>query len=163
MRWKVETVLLPLMFLAACLPAAEPRSMSIQVRETQVRVAPTFLAAVVTTVKYGDVVNVLESGEQWYRVELPGRSQTGWIHASALTSKRIQLQAGGDASVTASSGELALAGKGFNAAVEAEFKRNNKELDYTWVDRMERMNASLNDIRLFLEQGELHPNVGGGR
>lgn len=146
------------------LAQAETRTMTVQVRETQVRATPSFLGAIVASVKYGDALNVLESGDQWYRVEVPGTSRVGWIHASALTAKRLQLRAGQqDVSAAASSGELALAGKGFNAAIESEFRRTRKDVDYTWVDRVERLNASIAEIRSFLEEGELHPQTGGSK
>jgi len=60
------------------------------------------------------------------------------LHSFRLSEKRIVLKASKkDAEVAASSGELALAGKGFNADVEAEFKRNHREIDFSWIDRMQ--------------------------
>jgi hypothetical protein len=44
------------------------------------------------------------------------------MHESALSAKRVKMQAGGTAKTGATSDELALAGKGFNKDVEAQFK-----------------------------------------
>lgn len=65
----------------------------------------------------------------------------------------------GDAATGASSDEVALAGKGFNAQVEAKMKADGK-LDYTWVDRMAAFQVSEDQIALFRAQGKL---LGGAR
>jgi hypothetical protein len=79
-----------------------------------------------------------------------------------LSEKRIVLKAGGkEAEVAASGGELALAGKGFNADVEAEFKKQHKEIDFSWVDRMQAMKVPQEKIGTFLREGRLAPAQGG--
>jgi hypothetical protein len=86
------------------------------------------------------------------------------MHASALSEKRIVLKAGGkDAEVAASGGELALAGKGFNADVEAEFKARNRKIDFSWIDRMQAMKVPPEKITAFLQEGGLAPPQGGGK
>lgn len=80
------------------------------------------------------------------------------MHGSALTKKKVVMQAGGqDAQVAASGEELALAGKGFNQQVEAEFKERNPSVDFKWVDWMEKSVFSPEDILAFLRAG----GVGG--
>jgi SH3-like domain-containing protein len=111
------------------------------------------MGQMITMLKYTDRVEVLEEKRGWARVSLSGKQ--GWVHLSALSSKKIVLQAG-DKNVeqTASSSEVALAGKGFNAQVEAEYKQE-KGLDYTWVDRMEQITVSAVEIAAFIEEGAL--------
>jgi hypothetical protein len=106
-------------------------------------------------------VEVLEERSGWARVSLSGKQ--GWVHMSALSTKNIVLQAG-DSNVqqSVSSGEVALAGKGFNEQVEAEYKQQNN-LDYTVVDRMERFTVSIDEILLFVEEGALTMDEGGAR
>ena len=85
----------------------------------------------------------------------------GWIHASALTPKKIVLRAGAeDVEAAASSDELALAGKGFNQQVESEFRAKNPNLDFTWIDEMETYVVSENEMKQFLKEGELSPEGG---
>jgi hypothetical protein len=73
------------------------------------------------------------------------------------------LQAGDEnVQQSASSGEVALAGKGFNEQVEAEYKQQN-DLDYTMVDRMEQFTVSIDEVVLFVEQGELMLDGGDAR
>jgi hypothetical protein len=54
------------------------------------------------------------------------------------------------------SGELALAGKGFNAQLEAEF-RNKNQLDFTQVDRMEKITIRSEQMESFLKEGLIVP------
>jgi hypothetical protein len=89
------------------------------------------------------------------------RKIKGWMHMSALTTKTIALQAGkADVKTGATSSELALAGKGFNAKVEAEFKKKNKNIDYNWVDRMEALVINPGQMQAFLKQGQVNPPEG---
>ncbi len=86
------------------------------------------------------------------------------MHSSALSEKRIVLKAGGRTRRSrASSGELALAGKGFNADVEAEFKARNRNIDFSWIDRMQAMKVPPDRIAAFLQEGGLVPAQGGGK
>lgn len=141
--------------MAGCSVLANARSMQVQVRETQLRATPSFLGKIITTSAYGDQVDVRETRDAWSQVTLAD-GQTGWMHTSALTTKTIRLQVGETAAATAaSSDELALAGKGFNSDVEAEFKRRNREIDFKWVDRMEKMDVSAEEMRTFLGRGGL--------
>lgn len=148
--------------LAAWAMAAGEKLMSVQVRQGELRAGPSFLAAVVRTVAYGDRLAVLEEQGPWARVSTQDRSAAGWIHTSALTRKRVVLQAGQkDADLAATSDEIALAGKGFNSDVEAEFKARNRSIDFTWVDRMEKMTVSPKEMQTFLAQGGVKPGKGG--
>jgi SH3-like domain-containing protein len=103
---------------------------------------------------------VEEQGE-WNKVSAPG-GKTGWIHSSALTRKRIVMKAGAENVETAASGqELALANKGFNSDVEAQFKSQNKDLDFTWVDKMAKIKVTPEQAQAFLKAGDVAPKGGG--
>lgn len=141
--------------------SAAPQTMSVQVQNGQLRAQPSFLGASVAPLAYGDVVTVLEEQAGWMKVQTADGKQ-GWIHNSALTRKRIVLRADAkDAPTAASADELALAGKGFNSDVEAEFKAQNKDVDYTWVDKMEKIKVDPLEIRKFLSEGKVTPEKGG--
>ncbi|MFH0880636.1 MAG: hypothetical protein V2A34_13050, partial [Lentisphaerota bacterium] len=62
-----------------------------------------------------------------------------------------------DVRTGASGEELALAGKGFNSDVEAEFKSQNKNVDFTWVDKMEKMKETPDELISFLKEGQVNP------
>lgn len=137
--------------------------MSVQVRDGQIRQTPSFLGKVVASVSYGDQVTVLSEKSGWSQVRLSSGS-TGWIHGSALTPDKIQVQAGGSRVGTgASAEELALAGKGFNSDVEGEFKKRHQDIDFSWIDRMEKIVITPEETVVFLKAGEVAPAEGGSR
>jgi len=136
--------------------AAGQKMMSVQVNTGVLRVTPSFLGGIVTRLSYGDRVYVLEEEESWTRVGLSWNADKGWIHSSALTPKKIVLKAGTeDVEVAASGEEIALAGKGFNQQVESEFRAENPNLDFTWIDRMEKCVVSERQMKRFLKEGGL--------
>lgn len=162
--WWLLTCSVLLFVSSAVAIQAARKAMSVQVRQGQVRTTPSFLGKVAATLSYGDRVETLEEKNGWIRVVPPGKKPPGWMHASALSEKRIVLKAGAkEAQQAASGGELALAGKGFNADVEAEFRSRNRAVDYAWIDRMQRMNVSAESVQAFVREGNLAPGKGEGR
>jgi uncharacterized protein YgiM (DUF1202 family) len=132
------------------------KEMSVQVRDgtvAQPRVVPGHGSR--RTVAYGDRVTVNQTQAGWCEVTLAGK--TGWIHESALTPKKVVLASGGaDARVqSVGSEEVALAGKGFSKEVESEYKKQNPQLDFTWVDWMGRQTVPSEQLVEFLKQGDL--------
>ena len=154
---------LALAAIAAGVLAAGAATMSVQVRTVQIRATPSFLGRVVAPMSYGDRVQVLETKNAWMNVTGPG-GQSGWVHGSALTKRKIVLAAGSqDVQTGASGDELALASKGFNSDVEADFKSKNKKIDFTWVNRMEKFKVSPEQLLDFLKEGGVKPAEGGAR
>lgn len=134
--------------------AAFSATMSVQVKSAEIRSMPSFLGKIVGTANYTDPVTVVSSKGDWMQVT--AGPVNGWVHSSALTKKKLKLEAGtGDANVAATGGELALAGKGFNKQVENQFRQKNPNLSFEWVDRMERMRVSPGEIDKFLKDGQL--------
>ena len=131
------------------------KEMSVQVRDGQLRNRASFLGTVTGTVAYGDRVTVNQMQAGWCEIATASGA-TGWIHESALTPKRVELSSGaGDARTGASGEEVALAGKGFSKEVEAEYKKQNKDIDYTWVDWMGQQTVPDAQLVQFLQQGDL--------
>ena len=143
--------------------AAPPKTMSVQVKEGQLRSTPSFLGTLITNLAYGVRVEIIQEQGDWRKVGIRGGPQ-GWMHASALTTKTIILKAGaGNVQTSATSSEVALAGKGFSEEVEQQYKRNNRSLDYAWVDRMERFQVTPEQMQAFLKQGSVVPAEGGAK
>lgn len=131
------------------------KMMSVQVKKCQLRNQPSFLGKIVNNLSYGDQVTVLEEKESWFNVQPPSEG-AGWVHVSALSTKKIVLNPGsGGVASSTSSEEIALAGKGFNAQVEQEFKKQNSSVDFSWIDKMEHIAIPQKEIQAFLQQGEL--------
>jgi len=158
-----RTSLFALLFLAAAAAAfaADPVQMSVKVKEAQLRTSPSyFTGKIAAMLAYTDRVTVIEKQKDWARVSFPAKKAEGWIHLSALQDKAIALTSGSETvAKQASSGEVQLAGKGFNKEVEAKYKQDNK-LDYTWVDKMEAFKVTPEQIVAFFTQGGLSPEGG---
>jgi len=141
--------------------AVQSQMMSVQIRDGRLRAAPSFLGKVIGPVAYGDRVTVLEEKRAWRRVSAPGGVQ-GWIHQSALTTKKIVLRAGAaDVDTGATTDELALAGKGFNQQVENQYRSQRPDLNFAWLDRMAEYRVSPAEMAAFLREGELRAEGGG--
>jgi hypothetical protein len=150
-----------LLFAAASVFADE---MSVTVQKTPVRDKPSFLGKTLVILSYADRVTVLDqSTTGWVKVTAPDGKVQGWVSAKALQSKKIVLAAGSqDVNQGASSGEVALAGKGFNPAVEQQYKADGK-IDYTWVDKMGKIEVSSDQLSSFIAQGGLSNPDGGAK
>lgn len=137
------------------------KTMSVQVKKCQLRNKPSFLGKIVINLNYADQVTVRNEQENWLDVTPVNQQQGGWVHVSALSEKEIVLNPGSkDIEQAASGEELALAGKGFNEEVENNFKKKNKNIDFTWVDKMEKIVISGQEMQQFLKEGGLR--AGGG-
>jgi hypothetical protein len=138
------------------------KTMSIQIRKCHTRQSPSFLAQVTGTLPYGRKVDVIIEQESWIQVICKESGISGWVHTSALTPKKIIMIAGEkDVPISAQSEEYALAGKGFNKDVENRFRSQNPDLNFTWIDRMERFIVSARHKDTFLAAGQLgHPKEG---
>ena len=149
------------MFAASAVMAASA-TMSVQVKDAPVRATPSFVGKVVGTLAYGDQVEIRETQGAWSKVA--GAGASGWMHTSALSSKKIVLAAGQEqAKVAASGDELALAGKGFNSDVEGQFKAAHKDIDFTWINRMEKIKIPSSEMQGFLKSGDVTPKEGGAK
>lgn len=154
-------VLITSLLLLVSVQVSQAEELNVQVRTGKLRARPSFLGKIIATVSYGDMVTVLREQGEWVLARRPGGKQ-GWIHISALTDDEIELSAGNrNVETVASSDELALAGKGFNSDVEAEFKTRNKDIDFTWVDWMEKIIVSPEQMEGFLKVGKVTPPRGG--
>lgn len=136
--------------------------MSVQVKKADLRGTPSFLGSITSSLQYGDKVTVEQQNGAWYKVSKTDTGASGWLHTSALTKKTIVMKAGDTAQTQtgASSGEMALAGKGFNADVEQQFKAGHQNIDFSPVDRMVTYKASSGEIQSFIRDGGLKPQGG---
>ena len=141
--------------------AQTQKIMTVQVKETQLRSTPSHLGKIITRAPYGARVTVLEERGDWKRAAY-GNSR-GWVHASALTTKRIVLTAGKTAQTgSVNQDEIALAGKGFNQEVENRYRKTNQNLDYAWINRMENFTVSADQMETFIGEGRLKLGMEGG-
>lgn len=153
-------VLLMLACAGLGLMAAPPTRMVVQVRQGQLRATPSFLGKLAQNVAYGASVEVFETRGDWMQVKT-AQGASGWIHKSALTTKKLALASGATTAKTGvSKDELALAGKGFNSDIEKEYKRQKQGLNFEAVDRLEQVKATPAQVEAFLKAGGLKTEGG---
>ncbi|MFH0799277.1 MAG: SH3 domain-containing protein [Pseudomonadota bacterium] len=129
-------------------------TMSVQVREAIVRTTPNYMGGTAGTLSYGAQVNVEGEEGNWYRIASPA----GFLPKSALTSHKVAVNPDSKGSGRgASHDEVALAGKGFNPQVEAQYKKSNAEVAaaYAIVDRVEQFGAGEAAVKAFQAAGKL--------
>jgi hypothetical protein len=155
-------IALAVLLLAGFLPAAAEgkKVYHVTVKEAQIRAKASYLAGVLDKLKYLDAVSAVKADKGWALVDRPSGRGQGWINLSALTDYQGKLKSGKSAGTGASSGEVAAAGKGFSAQVEKEYQRETN-LDYSWVDRVEKYTVSPSRASAFLRAGGLNDGLGG--
>lgn len=132
--------------------------MNVQVRDGHVRATPSFLGKILGSLSYGQRVAVTGANGDWSEVSFAGSK--GWIHSSALTSANLALRSGsGQASTGVSGQEMALAGKGFDAQVERQYRQAHGG-DFAGVDRMELNAMQPERLMAFLKEGGVTPRGG---
>ena len=149
-----------LLLLLSVLSAAAETS-SVTVKKAAVKKSPRVFSKTVETLHYADQVEILVRAKGWVQVELAdGRS--GWIRSTHLSKPELSLQAGEQmVDVAASDEELTLAGKGFDSQIESNYRQQNAEVDYAWIERMLSYHSDEAELIRFLEQGGLSSNTGG--
>ncbi len=157
MRTRRVVVIALLLLAAGAVFAADPLpERSVIVKETQVRDKPSYAGKILGKLVYTDRVQVLEmpAGSSWAKVRLAAKKLEGWVHLSALAKdEKPVVKAGStDVATGASGSEVALAGKGFNPEVEAEYKKD-PTLNYTAVDEMEKYAVPAAALSAFIAQG----------
>ncbi len=141
--------------------AGESARLTVTVRDAQIRSKPSYLGSIVARLKYLDTVLQASDPEKgWIKVTLASGKSPGWINMSAITEFKENMKASGDAGTAASSGNVQAAGKGFTKEIEADYKAE-KNLDYTWVDRMEKYKVTPQQASSFMDAGGLIDTLGG--
>ena len=130
------------------------QTLTIMVKETHVRSKPKFYAKSIYRAERGDQLEQMSKSNDWYEVKTPD-GHSGWVHSSAVGLKKLDPETGEWVDSETSAEEVALAGKGFNKEVEAEYRKNHPDLDFTWVDRMEAIDVSEEEMIAFLREGKL--------
>jgi hypothetical protein len=154
-------LLLPVIFIINTAFTAMEKEMSIQVDRAQLRSTPAYYGSVVTTVNYADRLKIIESKGAWVKAAT-ARNAAGWIHISALTSTKLAPKSGGkNAPTSVSAGELSAAEKGFTEQIEQDYRQKNKKIDFTWVDKMEKITIPPEQSVAFLKEGQVKPAEGG--
>lgn len=145
-----------IIFLIIALSSAHSFAETIRVvtKENAIREDCRFLATIKSKVQYGDELEVSVKEGDWFKVKF--RNAKGCIHKNAVTDKAVALSDVSSKGHTASSDEVALAGKGFNPDVEKSYKSKHPELDFNAVNSIEEYKVSEEPLKLFIRAGGLN-------
>ena len=134
----------------------------VKIQTTNMRKEPKFYSQTIASLTAGSPLEKLSSQDGWFKVRTSA-GVVGWIHSSAVETKKFNLLAMDKSMKTqASAGEVALAAKGFNKQVEENYKAKHGEANFAAVDRMLQLKISPSDVEAFLRKGKLG-EFGGGK
>jgi hypothetical protein len=126
------------------------KTMYVAVKQANLKSTTGLFASSRGRLNYGDTVVVIRESGKWAEIRSQKSPvQTGWITLLSLTSKRITGSSGG-----ALASEIALAGKGFNADVEAAYGKETG-FNYAAIDRLESRPVPDEEMLQFLREGRL--------
>lgn len=136
--------------------AAPSRPVYVQVRESKLRLEPQFWSPTVRVLTYGDALESMgpvPGNKSWIKAKA-GASE-GYVHVSAVTSRRVVFNASTKADmVRGASGDVVLAGKGFNKQVETHYG-TSKGLDFEVVNEVEKIKVDPVEQAAFIRDGGL--------
>ena len=132
------------------------KSMAIGLERAGIRARPSVLAKAKYFSKYGDKIQVLQEKGRWRKIK-SGKIE-GWLEKSALGSRKTILRDIGKSEAEISSAyqdEVASAAKGLSAEMEELHKKQNPELNYALVDKVESFAVSPAQMLKFSKRGKL--------
>jgi hypothetical protein len=137
-----------LIFIPASSFAAS-ESLYVKVREAKVRAEPKQWAPSVASLKYGDRVSVVSEDGAWLKLS------SGYLHSTAVSERKVILEASKSVNKGGDDKDVILAGKGFNKEVENSYAAKNRNLNYGEVDKMERVKVGDRELASFVGEGRL--------
>ncbi len=142
--------------LAAASTAVAEDEVAVQVESTKLRSAPQHWANGVAALSYGTRLVLLEGGtEGWLKVRASG-NRVGFVHKSSVNSSKVVLSASSQPGLDGGSSSVILAGKGFSPEVERQYAAVTQGVNFSAVNRMERVIVSEADVVSFRRTGRLN-------
>lgn len=143
---------------------ANPVKRYVTLDGTRLLAKPAAFSKSYGSLKLGQLVWAEPATRGYYKVTVPNAAQSGlkksagYLSGRALQENRPKIGAVARKSLDASAEEVAAATKGFNKQVEAQYKKDNSNLDYDQVTRLEqrtRINDVQTQLKDFREKGKL--------
>lgn len=153
MRRLIALSLLTSGLLGANVALAES-TLYVTVRESKLHEKADFFSAAVGDIRYGEALSVVSSSGAWSQVKTSG-GKSGYVHQSAVTTRKVVLNSGAGYSGKADANDVVLAGKGFSADVEKQFAASHRSLNFADVNAMERIKVAPKELQSFVSVGQL--------
>ena len=118
----------------------------VAVKTTALKSSTGVFASDIKNLVQGDEVNLIRENGKW--AEVRSGNQTGWVAVSSLSTRRVVASG-----ASASASEVAMAGKGFSADTEIEYRKGG--LNFSMVDSMEQIIIPGNELLGFINDGHL--------
>jgi uncharacterized protein YgiM (DUF1202 family) len=134
---------------AAAAQFKEGQTVYVTAKSLPVKSGTGFFARTLGTLKYGDPVTVVRTNGKWTEIRSAVQIN-GWVTQVNLSAKRVTASGG----TTASSKEVAMAGKGFSEEVENAYKGSHA-VDFGVVDAVESNEVGDDELLAFIEEGRL--------
>lgn len=125
---------------------------TVRVMSAKVMKSPKFIGPTTGGVSRGDALTVKEIKGDWYRVEGPAK---GWINRTSVAEGKLALSSKPGGGGGASRDEVELAGRGFTPDVEAKYRGEHPDLDFSHVDAIEKTEVDLSALEAFVTDGGL--------
>lgn len=157
-----RSIALMLLLLSAGLlfALAPGDTVAVSVREGELRSSAGFLSGILERLDYGTTVTIVSARGDWAEVTTVQSGLRGWLHVSAVAPPAELNLTGQTTGGTATTQEIALAGRGFSEQVEREYRDEN-DLNFAGVDLMEgylqppeTLGAFLQAINADLDEGD---------
>jgi uncharacterized protein YgiM (DUF1202 family) len=138
-----------LLTAAAVAQVKEGQTAYVTAKSLAVKSGTGFFARTLGTLKYGDPVTVVRINGKWAEIRSSVQIN-GWAAHANLSAKRVTASGGS----SASSREVAMAGKGFNEEVENVYKSSHT-VNYGAVDAVESQVVGDDELLTFIREGRL--------
>ena len=139
--------------LVAGVAAAATETVTVIVKKTSIRRDRQFFAPTLAEGLLGESFKVTARGNGWVKVET--KAGEGWLHESAVTTKKVSFSAQAPASGKVDDRDVANASKGFNPQVENQYRKKNPAANYAAVDRMEKLETNDKAVESFVRDGNI--------
>lgn len=159
MRAKLMFVLLAGLALPAGAAPSKGSTITVQTLTAKLMKTPSFIGATSAKLVRGDQLTFEEAQKDWYKASTK-KGESGWINKTSIVEKAVALSTkpgGGTGGATAD--EVALAGRGFSKDVEEKYKSEHKDMDFSHVDAIEKLDVEGDDLAKFAADGK----IGGGK
>jgi hypothetical protein len=156
-RWFVVGAVTALLVAAGVVAAAPPAggTVTVQTLTAKLMKTPSFIGQTSAKLVRGEQLKFEEAQKDWYKVTTQ-KGVGGWINKTSVVDKAVALNTkpgGGTGGATAD--EVALAGRGFSKEVEAKYKSDHANLDFSHVDKIEALDTDTDAVAKFAADGKI--------
>jgi uncharacterized protein YgiM (DUF1202 family) len=158
-KWFLGGAFAALLAAAAVGPSlaapATGSTVTVQTLTAKLMKTPSFIGQTAAKLVRGDQLKFQEAKADWYKVTT-AKGESGWINKSSIVEKAVALNTkpgGGTGGATAD--EVALAGRGFSKEVEAKYKSEHADLDFSHVDKIEALDVDSDKVAKFAAEGKI--------